>query len=144
MPPRMLECDDEDKEEEYFPKAPLDDGVWIKEPIQERTLCIHMAPGMSEASYNPQTTMYQQEYIPKQTTTYPQDYIPKQAAAYPQEHIPSKKQQTHRDLSPRQSLGMEFWVTYSVRCLTSWMIPMKILIRISYWNPGYKNPGRHC
>ena len=49
MPPPIMKCDDE--EEEYFPTAPLDDRVWSEDPILETDVCIHMAPGKSEASY---------------------------------------------------------------------------------------------
>ena len=29
------------EEEEHFPTAPLDDGIWLEEPVPERLLCIH-------------------------------------------------------------------------------------------------------
>ena len=61
-----MECDDE--KEECFPTALLDDEVWSEVPIPERLLCIHMAPGKSEASYTPQTTAYPQEPLPKAVT----------------------------------------------------------------------------
>ena len=83
-------CNDEDEEKKYLPTAPLDVGVWLKEPILVRDLCIHMPPGKSEASYNTQTTAYQQEYIPEQTTTYPKEYIPELVANYQQEYIPKQ------------------------------------------------------
>ena len=56
MPPTIMECDDEDEGEEYFPTAPLDDEVWLEEPIPERDLCIHMAQGESESNYASWTT----------------------------------------------------------------------------------------
>ena len=58
MPLPIMECDNVDEEEEYFPKAPLDDAVWSGELIPERDLYIHMAPKKSEASYTTQTTAY--------------------------------------------------------------------------------------
>ena len=30
-----------EEEEEEFPTAPLDDGVWLEEPVLVRHLCIH-------------------------------------------------------------------------------------------------------
>ena len=30
-----------DKEEEHFPTAPLNDDVWMEEPVRDRHLCIH-------------------------------------------------------------------------------------------------------
>ena len=41
---------DDDKEEEDFHTAPLDDSVLSEEPIPERDLCIHMALRKPEAS----------------------------------------------------------------------------------------------
>ena len=55
----------DDEEEEDFPTAPLDDLVWSKEPIPERDLCIHMAPGRPEASYPSQIPIKPQEPVYK-------------------------------------------------------------------------------
>ena len=32
---------EEEEEEEHFPTAPLNDDVWMEEPVPERHLCIH-------------------------------------------------------------------------------------------------------
>ena len=47
---------------------------------------------------------------------------------------PSRQVPTHRNQPLRQSLGMKFRLTYSVTCLTLWMIPMENLFMNSYWN----------
>ena len=33
--------EEEDEEEEYFPTAPLNNDIWIEEPVPDRHLCIH-------------------------------------------------------------------------------------------------------
>ena len=33
--------DDTPSTEEHFPKAPLDDNIWSKDPFPDRPLCIH-------------------------------------------------------------------------------------------------------
>ena len=43
MPPTIMECKDEEKRKSASPQHPLDDEVWLKEPILERDLCIHMS-----------------------------------------------------------------------------------------------------
>ena len=100
MPPTIMECYYQDKEEEYFPTAPLDDEVWLKEPIPERDLHIRMATRRPETNYTSWTTLnpweyapewtvaYSQEYIPEQAVAYPWKYIPKLAVTYPQEYLP--------------------------------------------------------
>ena len=39
--PHHLSSTHEEKEEEHFPTAPLNDDVWIEEPVPDRHLCIH-------------------------------------------------------------------------------------------------------
>ena len=36
-----LSSTDKDEEEEHFPTAPLNDDVWMEEPVSDRHLCIH-------------------------------------------------------------------------------------------------------
>ena len=36
-----LTSTEEEDVEEYFPAAPLDDDIWMEEPIPDRHLCIH-------------------------------------------------------------------------------------------------------
>ena len=76
-----MECDDKNEEEEYFPTAPLDDELWLKEPVPEMDLCIHLAPGKSETNYPSWTTVYPWEYVPTQTAAYPQEPTQEQATA---------------------------------------------------------------
>ena len=74
--PTIMGYSGEDEEEEYFPTASRDD-----ESMSQRAntwnvfICIHMAPGKSEASCTTQTTTYPQQYIPKQAAAYPQKYV---------------------------------------------------------------------
>ena len=96
-----MECDDEEKE--YFPTASLDDEVWLEEPLQERDICIHMAPRKPETNYTSWTTTYPQEYIPNRTAAYPQEYIPEQTAAYLQEYIPEQTAAYPQEYIPEQA-----------------------------------------
>ena len=84
MPSTITECDNKDTEEEYFPTAPLDEEVWLKEPIPERDLCIHMIPRRQDTNHTSWACAYPQEYIPEQATSYPQEYNPKQGTANPE------------------------------------------------------------
>ena len=36
-----LTSTEEEGDKEHFPTAPLNDGVWMEEPVQDRHLCIH-------------------------------------------------------------------------------------------------------
>ena len=47
----VIQYNDNDEKDKYFPTTPLDDMVWSEEPIPERDLCINMDPGNSQASY---------------------------------------------------------------------------------------------
>ena len=37
----LTSAEEEVDEEEHFPRAPLDDDVWMEEPVPDRHLCIH-------------------------------------------------------------------------------------------------------
>ena len=64
-PPPLVDPNDNEEEEEYFPTAPLDDLVWSEEPIPERDLCIQVAPKRPEASCSSQTPVQPQESVYK-------------------------------------------------------------------------------
>ena len=73
MPPTIMECNDEDKEEKYFSTAPLGNEMWLKETILERDLCTLLALRRPETNYTTWTIAYLQEYIPGWTVAYPQE-----------------------------------------------------------------------
>ena len=41
MAHHLSSADEDKEEEEHFPTAPLNDDVWMEEPVPDRHLCIH-------------------------------------------------------------------------------------------------------
>ena len=136
MPPTIMECKDEDKEEEYFPTAPLDEEVWLKEQIPERDLCIHMAPRRPETNYtswellglpmgifsaswptHKNISLSRQQPINRNTChswqapTHKNTSLSRQLPTH-MDAFPNRQQLTQRNPPLRQSLGMNFWVAY--------------------------------
>ena len=62
-------ADEEEDKEECFPTAPLDDDVWMEEPVPDRHLCIHEHSQHNLCPYHCPYSLDQLHLTPEYTPT---------------------------------------------------------------------------
>ena len=71
MPHHLTSADKEEEDaKEHFPTAPLNDDVWMKEPVPDRNLCIHKHSQHDLCSYPCPYTLDQLHLTPDYAPQY--------------------------------------------------------------------------